>query len=216
MGRDDVRWSQLDSLLLQMILMVSGGTKTVRRYQGHPNLGVLLTPAAGNKPPDMGTRWACDNAAFSGFDEMAFRRMLDRISDRNDCEWVTAPDVVADHRATLERWAVWADEICRAGQRPAFVAQDGCQEVPADAVALFIGGSTKWKLGRDAAELVAEANRRGLWTHIGRVNTGSRLKHAHRVGATSVDGSQFSRWSETHIPRALGILWALDRQGVLC
>ncbi len=36
--------------------------------------------------------------------------------------------------------------------------------------ALFVGGSTYFKLGPTAAGLVREAKRRGLWTHMGRVN----------------------------------------------
>jgi hypothetical protein len=42
--------------------------------------------------------------------------------------------------------------------------------VPWDAFdVLFLGGTTDWKLGPAAADLTAEARRRGLVVHMGRV-----------------------------------------------
>jgi hypothetical protein len=202
-----------------MILLVSGGTRTVARLAGHPNLGVLLTPAAANNPPALGVTWACDNSAFSGFDDDSYRRMLTKIKGRPDCKWVTAPDVVADHEATLKLWRAWLPRILEHGQTAAFVAQDGCtvESLPwgQGMAAVFIGGTTRWKLGAEAARIVHEANRRGLWTHMGRVNTVRRLMYAQTIGVTSVDGTSFSRYSETYIPTTLDFLAQLDRQRMI-
>ena len=41
-----------------------------------------------------------------------------------------------------------------------------------------IGGTTSWKLGPAAAGLAAQARRRGLWVHLGRVNSLKRLRYA--------------------------------------
>ncbi len=199
-----------------MLLLVSGGTRTVNRLIKHPNLGVLLTPNAGNAAPPKGVTWACDNSAYGGFDDCRFRQMLKRIKDRPDCRWVACPDVVADHDATMELWQKWCPIIVEHGQMPAFVAQDGCtiESLPwgRGMAAVFIGGTTRWKTGTEAARIVHEANKRGLWTHMGRVNTFSRMLVAQVWGVRSIDGSKFSRYSETYIPSTLAFLEQLDRQ----
>lgn len=199
-----------------MILLVSGATKTVRRLSQHPNLGVLLTPSNWNALPPKGVVWACDNAAFSKFDDVRFMEMLRKIKDRPDCRWVAAPDVVADHEATLVQWRKWLPIILEHGQTAAFVAQDGCtvESLPwgRGMAAVFIGGSTRWKLGSEAARIIHEANKRNLWTHVGRVNTLRRMFYFQTLDVRSIDGSKFSKWSETYLPTTLDYLCQLDRQ----
>jgi hypothetical protein len=58
-----------------------------------------------------------------------------------------------------------------------------------------------YKLGVDVALIVAEARRRGLWVHVGRVNTVRRLRHAEALGANSVDGSGWARFRDAMLPR---------------
>ena len=199
-----------------MILLVSGGTRTVNRLVGHPNLGVLVTPASRNLAPPEGVTWACDNSAFSGFDDASFRQMLKRVESRRDCMWIAAPDVVGDHPATLALWPKWIRVIIEHGHMAAFVAQDGCtvENLPwgQGMFAIFIGGTTRWKLGTEAARIVHEANRQGRWTHMGRVNTLRRLFYAQSIGVKSVDGSKFSRFGETYLPTTLDYMAQLDRQ----
>ncbi len=202
-----------------MILLVSGATRTIDRLRGHPNLGVLLTAKGCNLAPPKGITWACDNSAFSGFEETSFLNMLDKVRNRADCLWVAAPDVVGDHNATLELWPKWIRILIEHGLSGAFVAQDGCtvESLPwgRGMRAVFIGGTTRFKLGGEAARIVHEANRRGLWTHMGRVNTLRRLFYAHTIGVKSVDGGKFSKWSETYIPATLEFLEQLDRQHMM-
>ncbi len=190
-----------------MYILVSGSTASVRRMlKQHPNLGVLLTPADGNLAPERGVVWAVDNGAFAGFKPELFQNLLRRIEERDDCRWVVAPDVVGDHEATLKGWQRWAPIIRDFGQRPAFVAQDGCtvDAVPWDNLAcVFIGGSTRFKLGDTAARIIVEGNRRNVWTHMGRVNSGKRIVYAAGLDCRSVDGSSFSRFAETHLRWAL-------------
>lgn len=122
--------------------------------------------------------------------------------------WVAAPDIVADARATLHRWRRWRPFLRRLGLRAAYVAQDGSETYPppwGELDALFIGGSTAWKEGPHAARLMAEARRRGAWVHVGRVNTVRRLRLIDPL-ADSFDGTQFSRFSRTYLPRWLEIL----------
>lgn len=190
-----------------MLLLVSGATRTVRQLMvQHPNLGMLLTPNTGNVCPEPGVIWAADNACFNGFDEVRFRAFLKKLHGRTDCLWVTAPDVVADSVETARLWREWRPAIAGAGLRPALVIQDGLtvEDVPWDEVgAIFVGGSTRYKLSETAAQIVGEGNRRNVWTHMGRVNTAKRLLFASAIGCRSIDGSSFSRFSKTHLPWAL-------------
>lgn len=190
-----------------MFVLVSGATKTVRALMvQHSNLGVLLTPNDGNSAPQPGVVWAADNSAFSGFDDATFRAFLKRIEGRRDCLWVASPDVVGDAEATARLWEEWRPIINAHGHRPALVAQDGLsvRDVPWEGLeAVFIGGTTRYKLGEAAAEIAGEACRRNIWVHMGRVNTVKRLLFAAAIGCRSIDGSSFSRFSQTHLPWAL-------------
>ena len=189
--------------------MVSGATKTVRRYCNSPYLGHLLTPSNGNRIETLletGLPWAADNAAFSGFNEDRFRRMLDRIEGRAGCLFVAAPDVVADAKATLVLFNAWRRQIASRGLPVALVAQDGLEalRMPWGRFdALFIGGSTEWKVGEHAETLCREAKARGKWVHMGRVNTRQRIRLAASWVCDSVDGSGFSRWPDQKIPKGL-------------
>ena len=199
-----------------MRLFVSGATRTLRRHSAADRLGVLLVPAAGNTPRAalaLGLPWAVDNAAFTGFDPAAFCGLLARVAGRPGCRFVACPDVVGDAAATLALFAVWASVLRQLGLPVALVAQDGLEGLPVPwggIDALFVGGSTDWKLGPAAAELVREAKRRGLWVHFGRCNTRRRFRHAWHLGCDSVDGSGFSRWPDQWVPLALNWLAALD------
>lgn len=48
---------------------------------------------------------------------------------------------------------------------------------------------TEWKLGEAAARLVAAAKARGLWVHMGRVNSYKRIAYAASIGCDSSDGT---------------------------
>ena len=115
---------------------------------------------------------------------------------------------MADAHQTLKQWPFWAQVIRGVGFVPALVLQDGMQvgDVPWREVgAVFVGGSTEWKLGPAAQHLVAYANARGVWAHMGRVNTQKRIWEAARFGCDSFDGSGFSRWPDLRIPK--GLAW---------
>jgi hypothetical protein len=86
------------------------------------------------------------------------------------------------------------------------VAQDGLTvaAVPWAAIdALFIGGTTDWKLGAEARDLAGYAQTRGTWVHMGRVNSRRRLHYAERIGCSSVDGTAFSRWPDIKLTKGL-------------
>ena len=99
------------------------------------------------------------------------------------------------------------DELHRRGLPAALVLQDGIpgpEAVPWDQIeAVFVGGSTEFKLGELAREIVGEATARGKWIHVGRVNSLRRIAYAKSIGANSIDGSSFSKFGDVQIPKAL-------------
>lgn len=202
-----------------MMLLITKAVPTILRFRD-PNLGRLVTPRHYSNLDGMvaaGITWAADNDAYSGFDKPVFEYMLGRLAGLPGCRFVTAPDVVADAAATLQRFCPWSREIRAAGLPVALVAQDGLQRLPVpwdDLDALFVGGSTAWKLSVHAALLVGEANRRGKWTHMGRVNSARRMAWAAAVGCDSVDGTSYVRFTDRHLPAAL-LQAAAPPQGLL-
>jgi len=148
-----------------------------------------------------------DNGAFSGFDAGAFVRMLEGYHPYQGYQpiFVTAPDVVADAASTRRLWPFWSALIRGLRWPVAFVAQDGLSpsQVPWDELdALFIGGSTEFKEGPRAASMMAMAKARGKWVHVGRVNGKRRYSMMLKCGADSIDGTGFSMYPDTNIPKA--------------
>lgn len=184
-----------------MRLLVSGATVTMnslaKKASVSPYLGHLLTPANGNKLSSLlrtGLPFACDNAAFSSFCPQAFKKMVCRVIDYGKAPlWIACPDVVGDAEQTLRRFEEW--RFFLHGLPIAFVAQDGCETVglPWDEIsAVFIGGSTEWKLSRSAARVCDKAKNRGKLLHMGRVNSLRRLRLAVSWGCDSIDGTSLS------------------------
>jgi hypothetical protein len=168
-----------------MILLVSGATVTTSRLAGHPHLGWLAVPRCCPVATRtvQGWLWAADNDCYQRLDRAAYIAMLKRIAaaDTSRLLFVSVPDVVGDAAATMLRWQLWRPVLRHYGLPAAFVAQDGQQiaGVPwSEMAALFIGGSTRFK-ERESGPLIAEAKRRGLWVHAGRVNT---LRRAELMG----------------------------------
>ncbi len=172
--------------------------------------GRLLSPRQFSRAHDtaeVGIPWAADNDCFQRLDAPRYRAMLEAIWGLPGCLFVTAPDVVGDASATLDLWSDWRVELSAAWQPIALVAQDGltADRVPWQQLdALFIGGTTEFKLSEQAQRLGREARLRGKWLHMGRVNSRKRFDYARAIGCDSVDGSSYSKWRNTWLPDALG------------
>lgn len=190
------------------------------------SFGLLATPRYTGSAPalalERGAAWACDNDCFQGLDRDAYLKMLRDLRGLPDCLFVTAPDVVGDAAATLARFDLWEPTLHYLGYPVAFVGQDGQEALPVPwdrCEAFFIGGSTTWKLGPHAAALAVEARRRGKWLHMGRVNTGRRLRYAQAIGCDSCDGSGWARFSNGQMPIAVRTLHGHTTpmwEGLLC
>lgn len=144
------------------------------------------------------------------------KRTVDGYGDEGACKCPTKGRAVyGDARLTARRFEAWAPGVKRRGLPVALVLQDGLEN-PALAGwlwrtwhrlgAVFVGGSTAWKLGPAAAVLIRDARRRGLWVHAGRVNSARRARYFASVGCHSFDGTGFSRWRNTRLSDGMG--WA--------
>jgi hypothetical protein len=157
----------------------------------------LLTPLTRFKPQKPEDIFAIDNGAFAGFDQRAFLSLLEREKPRRElCKFVSVPDIVGSARRTLEVFDHWYHKLH--GWPLALVAQDGQEQLPIpwDLIdAVFIGGSTDWKLGPHAAAIIKAAKAIGKWSHVGRVNTPGRFEYFEELGADSIDGTGLSRYS---------------------
>ncbi len=186
--------------------------KSEKYLPDHSRVRSLVTPSNGAVPGDV---WAADNEAFVGFDETKFVAMLNRIAPLEGCLFVTAPDVVADALSTFDLFDKWSNEITNNYELPvALVAQDGMEYADYEwwagsFDALFIGGSTEWKLSYEARLLVTAAKRDGVWVHMGRVNSHQRLRLAKSWGVDSVDGTSMAMFTDTKVP---GFLEATEHQ----
>lgn len=180
-------------------------------------IGFIDTPAQGNVRPD-GVTWCADNGCFSAkWDADKWWTWLQTNADRaSACAFAVAPDVVADHVATVTRSMPWMPKIRALGYPVAFVLQDGAQNLPWDEFdVLFIGGSTAYKLGAEARALVTEAKERGKRVHMGRVNSFRRIEYAAWIGCDSADGTYLTYGSDANLPKLLAWLQRLDTQRFL-
>jgi hypothetical protein len=159
----------------------------------------LLTPLTRFKRQYPEGFFAVDNGAFSGFDADTFLSLLERNREAQHlCRFVAVPDVVASARRTLEVFEHWRHKLTGDGWPIALVAQDGQEdlEIPWKGIeAVFIGGTTGWKLSKHAADICKAAKAIGKWVHAGRVNTPARFEYFESLGVDSIDGTGLSRYS---------------------
>lgn len=168
-------------------------------------LGYIDTPLQGNLRPE-GVTWCADNGCFNDekFNEQRWWNWLKKHAGDPRCIFATAPDVVGSAIATYGRSMPWLPKIRALGYPAAFVAQDAQEfwPTPWDHFdVLFVGGTTEWKLGPAARQLVAEARLRGKHAHMGRVNSLKRYRYAEAIGCDSVDGTFLTRGPDKNLRR---------------
>lgn len=158
-----------------------------------PGWGHILTPSSGAVSIPDGAVWCADSGVFTGvFEPERFFSWLESMRIyAGKCVFVAVPDSVSNAVETLYKYRWWAWRIKDLGYPVAYVAQDGAESLPfpPEYDALFIGGSTEWKLSPAADACILRAQERGAWVHIGRVNSQKRIRHFQLVGADSCDGT---------------------------
>ena len=157
----------------------------------------LFTPLTRFANQNLEAHFGVDNGCFKRFNESAFAALLIRETERQHlCRFVCCPDVVGSAIRTMEIFERWKGRL--ASWPVALVAQDGLETItiPWEEIsAIFIGGSTEWKDGPQAAAIVRAGKILGKWVHVGRVNTPGRFEKFEELGADSMDGSGLARYS---------------------
>ncbi len=151
--------------------------------------------------------WCMDNGRFAkrglnpDWTEARWLAMLAYYpaSERLRCKFSVVPDVPFDAAKTLAAFTHYLPAVVAHGYPPALATQDGMTsaDIPWSQIdALFIGGSDYHKLGHEGAALAMEAERRGKWIHVGRVNSIARMQKVW--WADSVDGTALAFNSSTN------------------
>lgn len=157
-------------------------------------LGVMLSFNVGKQRLLGHHTFAVDNGCFANpgaYSDQGYFEYLSRL-DSSQCLFAAAPDVVGDAEQTRLRSYPVLQKIRELGFKAAHVIQDGetPEQVQWDKLdAIFIGGTTSWKLGIDAQAIVTEAKQRNKWVHMGRVNSYKRIRYAAAIGCDSCDGT---------------------------
>lgn len=170
------------------------------RYLTHLKFhwGILHTPRF--LPFTHGKLWALDNDCFNDYAPDKIMKSLD-ASLLTHCKplFCVVPDVVGNHDATMERYHQWRDEYTSRNLAMALAIQNGAtvQTIPFDDIgAVFIAGDDAFKYSSTIRDVVGEAQLRGLWVHMGRVNTVRRVKYAGAIGVHSIDGTGWARFTD--------------------
>lgn len=193
-----------------MLYLATASGPKVRDAMTNGHLGQMITPKSGNRLTP-GVTFALDNGIVKmvngmpvtdpNWSETDWLAMLDRYQSVPGCLFAAVPDFVGDADETNRRWARYHGAVRNRGYRCAYVTQNGCRSIPASAGAVFVGGDDTWKDGPDALRLTRQARRDGLWCHMGRVNTRTRLIRAALDGYHSVDGTYLAYGPDTNLPK---------------
>lgn len=165
-----------------------------KKIECSEHIGVMLSFNVGKQALRGHSLFAADNGCFADpekYSNDGFLSWLDKL-DRKACLFAAAPDIVGNAEGTRERAYPMLPYIRQLGFKAALVAQDGEKNdfIYWDQLdAIFIGGTTEWKLSQAAADIVAAAKQKGKWVHMGRVNSFKRMRLAAAIGCDSVDGT---------------------------
>jgi hypothetical protein len=201
-----------------MIYFANPSTPAIRAHITAGRLGCINTPRQGNQLHNH-IVWCADNGCFNDaqFNENHWFTWLQKHANKaSTCVFATAPDVKGDAAATFTRSTPWMPRIRNLGYPTAYVAQDGIQHtaIPWNEFdALFIGGTTAFKLGPQARQISTEARRRGKWLHVGRVSSLKRFRYCDEIiHADSCDGTFLTFGPNKRLPELLGWLDAAHQR----
>lgn len=191
-----------------------------KKIQCTDQIGVMLSFNAGKQAIHGHNIFAADNGCFvqpDKYSDEGFINWLKKL-DSKTCLFATAPDVVGNAEATRERAYPMLKIIRKIGFQASYVCQDGERPDLIDwhkMDAVFIGGSTEWKLSQAAGDIIAEAKRRSKWVHMGRVNSFKRLRLAAVLGCDSVDGTFLAFGPDKNKAKLNNWLKQLNNQTIL-
>lgn len=141
------------------------------------------------------TLFGIDNGCFNNpeLDTKEYLKFVQSFDKwKENCLFAAAPDVVGNAKETWNRSKDVLPELRKLGFPAALVVQDGFNDFFVDWSAfdaLFIGGSTAFKLSSNVHEIIKIGVEQGKWIHMGRVNSQRRLLLARFYGVHSADGT---------------------------
>lgn len=192
-------------------MYLSGAINGTVLANPRPDLGLMISPGMGNSHAPL-QHWnhALDNGCFAQGESFDAGDWLEWLASlrryRERCLFAVAPDVIGNAEATLVRSLPYLPTIRQLGFPVAFVTQNGCTSalVPWDRIdVLFVGGDDAWKLGEASWGLCAEAKRRGLRVHVGRVNSYQRLAACAFHDVDSADGTYLAYGPDVNWPKLM-------------
>jgi len=156
-----------------------------------------------------GLYFAVDNGAFAAwnrqkmFNEYAFLKLLDLTIDL-PVDFIITPDIVAGGLRSLEFSMHWAQTRLVGPAPLALCVQDEMlpnhitDEMLGHYTHIMVGGTPKWKWEWAATWVDFAHSKIGkfgepLKCHIGQCGTPQRLRYAEKIGADSVDSTNFIR-----------------------
>ena len=179
-----------------MKFLIDGSSVRIaeRRRQANELIaGQLLTPLTRYKKCE--EVFGIDNGGFKEAKIEGFSRIIKRQYEfRGQCLFAAVPDKVGNHKETLSMWNDY--QHLADGYKKAFVVQDGFDEWPSNADAIFIGGGTEFKDSYECEQIVRAGLKNDMHVHIGRVNTIQRFYNFHCIGAHTCDGSGISKYDD--------------------
>lgn len=179
----------------------TGSRRNLKALRAH---GWRLMVSAKGVLRHEGFKYALDNGAWTTFqrgepfDVEAFDAAVNLLG--RGADFIVVPDIVAGGLRSLEFSLSWLPRL--RDLAPLLLAvQDGMapddiHPLVGPEVGIFVGGSTAWKCAT-MAEWGALARRTGAYMHVGRVNSGRRIRACAAAGADSFDGSSATRYSVT-------------------
>jgi len=165
---------------IDLVLYLMPRANPMSEYNDY--FGLLNSPRGSMVSPlKNGVTWALDNNCFTkNFNFKSWIRALERYQIYQDtCLFVLAPDIVGDKDATLFLYKQYHTIIKEDfGYPVALAIQDGMTKDDIyweDIDAIFIGGTTEYKFGNDAEQILKHALDNNIHTHVGRVNSRKRV-----------------------------------------
>lgn len=181
-----------------------------RRLLNQYGVGILLTPYSQRNLDADDWTWAADNGCFGKqWEEKTWARFLGNRPNPETALFAVVPDAVGNPHETTRRWEQHYQTVRNLGYKTAYVLQDDAtnNHVPWDQLdALFIGGSTEYKLSLQAKKWVQEAKQRNKWVHMGRVNSQKRIEIAYEWGCDSVDGTFLAFGPDINAPKLIKMI----------
>lgn len=177
-------------------------------------MGICLSSHSTSKPIKGYGEVPCflDNGAFACFTKgYPFQAEVFRSTIKESykhgikLDFIVCPDIIAGGKKSLDFSISWAKGELLGTPQLALVVQDGMTEkdifhiTPTNHFShIFIGGTPDWKW-KTAESWVKLAHGLGMKCHIGQCGTLERLKYAEKIGADSVDSTNFTRNNAFHI-----------------